>query len=95
MEKFGYRETQGMQAQRHTPTRLKNTMDFPERFLNVHIGKSDARNYAIETFIHKRQAFTTTLQISSIWKSYFSNSQTAAVDVKSRNPIRSSDSPRD
>jgi len=61
MEKFGYRETRGMQAQRQTPTRLKNAMDFPERFLNVHVGKSDARNHAIETFILKRHAFTAAL----------------------------------
>jgi hypothetical protein len=68
-------------------------VNFCQRFLNVHVGESKGGNYTIETLILERQTFTGAWQIRSVGKSHLGNSQTAVVDVKSRNLIRSGDAP--
>jgi hypothetical protein len=41
-------------------------VNFCERFLSVHVGDSNAGNYAIETLIPEWQTFTGALHISSV-----------------------------
>ncbi len=65
-------------------------MNFCERFLNVHVGKSKGGNYAIETLIVEWQAFTGAFQISSVWKSHLIIAMTRRLSSMS-SPVTSSE----
>src|SRR6266851_1985720 len=92
--KFGQGETWEMQANRQLAARNEDAANLCERRRNVHVGQSNSRNYAIETPVFEWQALAGPVQIGSVWKSLPRESQTAFVDVKSRDLIRCADAPR-
>src|ERR1700686_383578 len=82
-----------MQAQRYNAAGNKDAVNFCQRFLNVHIGQRNRRNYPIEAAILEGQPFPCAVQILSVGKSHPGNRQTAFVYVEARDFIGSSHPP--
>ena len=68
-------------------------MNLSQRFLNIHVRKSNGGNYAIETLIPEGQALTGTLHVRSVAKACLGNRETCIVDIESCNLIRRGNSP--
>src|ERR1700692_2581496 len=83
-----------MQTKRQPPARNQNAGNFRERFGNIHIRQSNSGNYPIETLIFEGQALASSMQIRSIRKSHPGDRETAFVDIKTCDLVRSSNAPR-